>query len=107
MSSGCFIRRSGFYLIGVDERLAQGQLHGNVAFRRLQMHRDEGAGHRRVAGQEKRLTLFQNPGELIADGICSQIRPIVADSDDDLTGSAVCTCRSNELLDKSNTYTGN
>lgn len=76
----------GQRLVGVDERLANGQRTGRV---RLEVDRHEGAGHRRVAGQEKGLTLFEETGEAVADGICAKVGSVVADSHDYRCGRVV------------------
>jgi hypothetical protein len=73
----------GTYLVGVNEGLAQRQLDGERRLGgRLQVHRDEGSGHRGVAGQEERLALLEGPGEPIADGVRAEVRSVVAHADD-------------------------
>lgn len=69
----------GQRLVSVDECLADGQRTGSVRF---EVNGHEGAGHGRIAGQEKGLALFQETGEAIADGICTEVGSVVSDSYD-------------------------
>lgn len=60
------------------------------------MDADEGAGHRRIAGQKERFSLFDEAGESIADRIRSQIRSVVANSDHHRRWLLTCEKRTNE-----------
>lgn len=88
-------------LVRVDEGLAQGQLHREGRRGgRLQVDRDEGPGHRRVAGQEQRLALLQRSGEPVADGVGAQVGPVVAHPDDYGPRYSVVCKKSARTLDK-------
>lgn len=83
-------KKKSTYLISVDERLAQGQLHWQRGLRGgLQVHGDKGPGHRWIAGEKQRLALLQWPGESVADWICAQVGSVVANPHDNRAWHAV------------------
>lgn len=65
-------------LVRVGESLADGQL-GRIGH--LEVDADEGSGHGRVARQEQRLALLEEPGEPVADGVDAQVGSVVSNSD--------------------------
>lgn len=82
-----------FYLVCVDESLANGELSRRRSF---EMNADKCAGHRGVAGQEEGLALLEETIEAVANGVGAQIGPIVSHSDDD-AGGLIVACRDTEM----------
>lgn len=85
----------GQRLVRVDERLANRQLAGS---RSLQVHRDKSPRHGGIAGQEEGLSLLDETGEPVADGVDAQVRSIISDTNDDC-GGFVFACRQSKRRD--------
>ena len=80
-------------LVSVDKGLTDGK--GDTR-RALEVNRDEGARHGRVAREEERSALLNDPGEPVADGVHPQVWPVVPHSNHD--GCLPAFCCKKELV---------